>query len=395
MKLMVCLMLGMFTWNMVFALVMRSSMLGTGRLRSVTSGKLLYLGSRRVAMTMSSQVALFSRPPLLAKQVKEAVQTSPIAVKLLDSMPSALKGFLGTVHPRELCLLLLFRAAYSPVLKFAHRMQNAISKATKFGEPSFWPNSVLAFVHERSQLLIKVMAFNYLARLASVLLTRLGFNLRPGLPDLLSRISYTLFFTHFVDRFKSQFLRVFFPQAAQSRRQSYLINKTTSVAVWTIGALAACEMISSFLKIPLSSTLAFGGIGGLTVGLSLKDMAANFMGGVMLLMNEPFTPGDMVTFLSGKTEVSGSVLRAVPECGVLFEVAVYLTNTVIRCVYLPQDTMTSFPSAVAPADHGPGGARGLGSDAHPGPGHAPHLRAELALRPGGRDQHRAHHPPEV
>lgn len=262
------------------------------------------MGSQRGALTTGHHHEFFSRPPIIAMKVKQAVQTSAVVVQLLDSMPNSLKRFLGAVNPGELVLLLLFRVAYSPVLKFAHRMQNAISKATKLGEPSFWPNSVLAFVHERSQLLTKVMAFNYMARLACVVLTRLGFNLRPGLPDLLSRISYTLFFTHFVDRFKSQFLRVFFPHAVESRRQSYLINKTTSVAVWMIGALAACEMISSYLKVPLSSTLAFGGIGGLTVGLSLKDMAANFMGGVMLLMNEPFTPGDMVTFLSGKTEVS-------------------------------------------------------------------------------------------
>lgn len=69
------------------------------------------------------------------------------------------------------------------------------------------------------------------------------------------------------------------------------------------GGLVVCEMLSSYLKIPLSSTLAFGGVGGLAIGLSLRDIAANFLGGMLLLINEPFTPGDMVTFTSGKTEV--------------------------------------------------------------------------------------------
>jgi MscS family membrane protein len=63
--------------------------------------------------------------------------------------------------------------------------------------------------------------------------------------------------------------------------------------LWTIGILAACEMISSYLKVPLSSTLALGGVGGLAVGLSLRDIAANFVGGMLLLFNEPFTPGNV------------------------------------------------------------------------------------------------------
>lgn len=36
-----------------------------------------------------------------------------------------------------------------------------------------------------------------------------------------------------------------------------------------------------------------------------RDIAANFFGGMLLLFNEPFTPGDMVTFRTGSTEVVG------------------------------------------------------------------------------------------
>jgi hypothetical protein len=31
--------------------------------------------------------------------------------------------------------------------------------------------------------------------------------------------------------------------------------------------------------------------GGLAIGLSTKDMVGNFLGGLLLLINEPFTPG--------------------------------------------------------------------------------------------------------
>jgi MscS family membrane protein len=68
-------------------------------------------------------------------------------------------------------------------------------------------------------------------------------------------------------------------------------------------------MVSTFLKVPLSSTLAFGGVGGLAIGLSARDIVANFLGGMLLLFNEPFTPGDMVTFRTGSVEFIGRVER--------------------------------------------------------------------------------------
>ena len=38
-------------------------------------------------------------------------------------------------------------------------------------------------------------------------------------------------------------------------------------------------------------------------------MAANFLGGLLLLFNEPFTPGDMVTFRMSNADVEGRVER--------------------------------------------------------------------------------------
>jgi MscS family membrane protein len=47
----------------------------------------------------------------------------------------------------------------------------------------------------------------------------------------------------------------------------------------------------------------------LALGLSARDIAANFLGGMLLLFNEPFTPGDMVNFRTGNTELVGRVER--------------------------------------------------------------------------------------
>jgi small-conductance mechanosensitive channel len=242
--------------------------------------------------------------PNLPREVTQFLYKSPLATSILAMTPNVVKSFISSIYPGELLLLLLFRTFYSRLLKFAHRVQIVLWKSANLGTPNEWKSSILGFMHERGKLLSKLITFNYLAKLACGVLGRVGFNIRPDLPDLLSRISYALFLAQFADLFKTQFLRTFFPKVGESKRQSYIINKSASVTIWTIGGLVACEMLSTYLKVPLSSTLAFGGVGGLAVGLSLRDIAANFMGGMMLLFNEPFTPGDMVTFKSGKTEVS-------------------------------------------------------------------------------------------
>ncbi len=44
----------------------------------------------------------------------------------------------------------------------------------------------------------------------------------------------------------------------------------------------------------LSTLLAFGGIGGIILGLAAKDWLANFFGGLMLMLDRPFTEGDWI-----------------------------------------------------------------------------------------------------
>jgi small-conductance mechanosensitive channel len=56
------------------------------------------------------------------------------------------------------------------------------------------------------------------------------------------------------------------------------------------------QLISTFLKVPIASTLAFGGLGGIAFGLASKGIFENFLGGLSILVSEPFVPGDMVHF---------------------------------------------------------------------------------------------------
>ena len=55
----------------------------------------------------------------------------------------------------------------------------------------------------------------------------------------------------------------------------------------------------------VSGVLAFGGIGGVAVGLAAKDMLANFFGGLMIYLDRPFRKGDWIR--SPDRELEGTV----------------------------------------------------------------------------------------
>jgi len=227
----------------------------------------------------------------------------------LETIPSLLKSFYTASNPGELIVFILFSLTYKGALRWAHKIQVFTWHLLALGIPLEWEKSMLGFMQDRAGLLGKLMGFNYIAKLACKLLIKMGFRIRPDFPTLLSRVSYAIYIANFIDLFKGQFLRIFFPSLAENRRQSYVVNRSSSVAIWVILFFVACEMVSTYLKVPLSSTLALGGVGGLALGLSARDIAANFLGGMLLLFNEPFVPGDMVTFKTGSSELIGRVER--------------------------------------------------------------------------------------
>ena len=60
------------------------------------------------------------------------------------------------------------------------------------------------------------------------------------------------------------------PSLKADKRKGFIYNRSLSVLTWSICVLTVSEVISAYLRIPLTSTLAFGGIGGLAIGLAGK-----------------------------------------------------------------------------------------------------------------------------
>ncbi len=79
------------------------------------------------------------------------------------------------------------------------------------------------------------------------------------------------------------------------------ITKLLRVSVFITAGL----VILQTLGFSISGVLAFGGIGGITIGFAAKDMLANFFGGLTIYMDRPFTVGDWIR--SPDRELEGTV----------------------------------------------------------------------------------------
>jgi MscS family membrane protein len=92
----------------------------------------------------------------------------------------------------------------------------------------------------------------------------------------------------------------------------YMAEPMDETTVSAIGKLLRASIIITAILIAMqvfgysiSGLLAFGGIGGLAVGFAAKDLLANFFGGLMLYLDQPFKVGDWVR--SPDQEIEGTV----------------------------------------------------------------------------------------
>ena len=94
------------------------------------------------------------------------------------------------------------------------------------------------------------------------------------------------------------FLIRFIHQAENNLVAQQQVDRTTAnafakllrISVIITGMLVCLQT----LGFSVSGVLAFGGIGGLAVGLAAKDLLANFFGGLMIHLDRPFAIGDWV-----------------------------------------------------------------------------------------------------
>lgn len=71
-----------------------------------------------------------------------------------------------------------------------------------------------------------------------------------------------------------------------------LLVQTSYAAAWVAGILLAC--IVAFPDLGLSDLIALLGLGSVAIGFAFQDIFKNFLAGVLLLLQEPFSLGDQI-----------------------------------------------------------------------------------------------------
>lgn len=76
-----------------------------------------------------------------------------------------------------------------------------------------------------------------------------------------------------------------------------LVSETYEIVIRVLKILViiiTALLIMQELGLSISGLLAFGGVGGLIVGLAAKDLLSNFFGGMMIFFDRPFRVGEFI-----------------------------------------------------------------------------------------------------
>mmetsp|Transcript_18290 Transcript_18290/g.38205 ORF Transcript_18290/g.38205 Transcript_18290/m.38205 type:complete len:494 (-) Transcript_18290:1206-2687(-) len=84
----------------------------------------------------------------------------------------------------------------------------------------------------------------------------------------------------------------------KSSAKIFSLERFFEIVIYALGFFG----IITWIGVPLPSVLAFGGVGGIALGLATKEIAQNLVGGVMLSFVAPFGPGDYIVTGDGAIE---------------------------------------------------------------------------------------------
>ncbi|MBT9392163.1 mechanosensitive ion channel family protein [Hymenobacter sp. NST-14] len=111
------------------------------------------------------------------------------------------------------------------------------------------------------------------------------------LPNLLIAV-VILTVTYFAAKMARRFIVRFLPRVSHSVTLNNLVATIAHVGVLLIGIFFTLEVLS--LDKTVTSLLAGVGIIGLALGFAFQDIAANFISGIIIAIQRPFTVGDVI-----------------------------------------------------------------------------------------------------
>ena len=128
------------------------------------------------------------------------------------------------------------------------------------------------------------------------------FDALPALRDVFIVGMLTWFLTRFVRSYQDLYVRDQDEHGGEiDRTFVHAVGKLLRAAIFITAALVMLQT----LGISIAGLLAFGGMGGIAVGLAARDLLANIFGGVTIYLDRPFAVGDWIR--SPDQEIEGTV----------------------------------------------------------------------------------------
>ncbi len=110
----------------------------------------------------------------------------------------------------------------------------------------------------------------------------------PGIITAIIIVFLTRYLVQFFDRLTEKTAK----RTLRSASLQILLRKAVTVGVWSVGIVLAC--VSAFPDFELGDIVATLGIGSVAVGFAFQDIFKNFLAGIILLAEEPFSIGDEI-----------------------------------------------------------------------------------------------------
>ena len=128
-------------------------------------------------------------------------------------------------------------------------------------------------------------------------------------------------------------------KALKSASLRSLLIQTAYAATWTVGILIAC--IIAFPDVGLTDLIALLGLGSVAIGFAFQDIFKNFLSGILLLLQEPFSLGDQIIVDDYEGTVEEIALRSTQICTYQGEIVVVPNSIVFTS---PVQVMTGRPN---------------------------------------------------
>lgn len=201
------------------------------------------------------------------------------------------------------------------ILRIIHRMYHWIVRIIDLvfrnerREQTEYDESLFRTLEQESRLLASITIGNILIKAIATILSMIGVIGPTVVPRTIQRLSSVLYFSWVASKIKAYTIARSqtrtMPFILKNEQRRFLYNRVSDIIIVFMCAATCLDI----LGVPLQSLLAFGGFGGLAVGLAAKELVENVLGGTLLAVVNPFVPGDVIKTISGGQELFGRVVK--------------------------------------------------------------------------------------